>query len=31
MNDAQLLAFVIMPIFVVVLGLIAAWASRFIP
>lgn len=31
MNDMQLFAFVIMPIIIGILGLIAAWASRFIP
>lgn len=31
MNEFELLAFVIMPIVVVLLGGILAWATRFIP
>lgn len=31
MNDMQLFAFVIMPIIIGILGLIAVWAARFIP
>ncbi len=31
MTDAELFAFVILPIAVGVLGCVAAWAARFIP